>query len=54
MLSKLERQFKNWLVVKMLHRPYLLTPDKLELHLNTLYGEEKSKERVVFLHDIST
>jgi hypothetical protein len=53
MLPKLERQFKNRLVIKMLHRPNFLTPDKLELHLNTLNGEQKSEERVVLLHDIS-
>jgi hypothetical protein len=54
MLSKLKCQLKYWLVIEMFHRPHLLTPDKLELHLNTFYGEQESEQRVVLLHDIST
>ena len=54
MLSKLEGQSEDRLLVQVLHTADFLGPNVLKLKLNSLYRQKEAVKRVVFLVDVRT
>ena len=54
MLSKLQGQSEDRLLVQVLHAANFLRPNVLKLELNSLYRQKEAVKRVVFLVDVRT